>query len=64
LTTRLALYSVKAALDKAKLNGLSDFSRKFIFRKCEKCGLLNIVKEDWYICAACDEALSKAWNFS
>lgn len=56
--------SVKVALVKAGLDGPNSFSREFIFRKCEKCGLLNIVKEEWFVCVECDEDLSKSWNIS
>ncbi len=56
--------NVKVALVKAGLDGPNCFSREFIFRKCEKCGLLNIVKEEWFVCVECDEDLSKSWNIS
>ena len=54
--------SVNEALVKAGLEGPESFSREFIFRRCATCGLLNIVKEEWFVCAECDENLSKTWN--
>ncbi len=54
--------SVKEALDKAGLKNPGSFGREFIFRRCEKCGLLNIVKDDWFVCVECDADLSKSWN--
>ncbi len=55
---------VKEALDKAELESPDSFGREFIFRRCEKCGLLNVVKENWFVCVGCDEDLSKLWNAS
>lgn len=56
--------SVDDALEKAGLNSPGEFGRMFIFRKCDNCGLLNIVKEDWYVCVKCDEDLKQLWNVS
>jgi hypothetical protein len=56
--------NVKVALDKAGLESPGSFGNEFIFRRCEKCGLLNVVKENWFVCIGCDEDLSKAWNVS
>ena len=55
---------VKEALDKAELESPDSFGREYIFRRCEKCGLLNVVKENWFVCVGCDEDLSKLWNAS
>jgi hypothetical protein len=27
-----------------------------------QCGQLNIVKDDWFYCGACDAALPSTWN--
>ena len=53
---------VKEALDKADLESPDSFGREFVFRRCEKCGLLNVVKENWFVCVKCDEDLSQSWN--
>ena len=56
--------SVKAALENASLYAPVSFAREFIFRRCEKCGLLNIVKEEWFVCVKCEENLNKLWNIN
>lgn len=55
---------VAKALKKAKLEYGKGFTIEFIFRKCSKCDSINIVKDDWYVCAVCDEDLDKKWNFA
>ena len=39
------------------------FNREFVFRQCENCKAINIVKEEWYVCGECDSELPKHWNF-
>ncbi len=34
----------------------------FIFRRCTKCSLLNVVKDNLFICAECHEQLPTIWN--
>jgi hypothetical protein len=33
-------------------------------RRCDVCATLNVVKEDWLVCAACDADLPVAWNLA
>jgi len=33
------------------------FTTQFIFRRCRGCGSINIVKEEWYVCAVCESDL-------
>ncbi len=33
------------------------FTTEFIFRRCESCGTVNIIKDDWYSCAVCEKEL-------
>ncbi|ARU55868.1 hypothetical protein OLMES_1794 [Oleiphilus messinensis] len=56
--------AAEAALNLAGLKHPEGFTRKFVFRKCEKCGELNIVKEAWYVCVFCDTDLPGEWNIS
>ena len=56
--------SVEEALVRAGLENPGSFGREFIFRRCARCGLLNVVKDDWLVCVSCDEDLSQSWNVS
>lgn len=39
------------------------FTTCYHFRRCDKCGMTNIVKDDWFVCGVCDTDLSREWNF-
>jgi len=56
-------YVVKA-LKKANLDQVKNFTSEFIFRRCQKCSCINIVKDDWYVCAVCDTDLDSSWNIN
>ncbi len=53
---------VKKSLKKAGIENPGAFTVAYIFRRCEKCDTLNLVKDEWYVCAVCDQDLSKTWN--
>jgi hypothetical protein len=38
------------------------FTSLFIFRRCQGCGTINIVKENQFECAVCEITLSRVWN--
>ncbi|WP_198653529.1 helix-turn-helix domain-containing protein [Actinocorallia populi] len=54
--------AVQAALDTAGIEHPGRFTVPIVFRRCGSCGQLNIVKDDHYFCAMCDESLPAAWN--
>jgi hypothetical protein len=54
---------VSRALTAAGLDAPAAFTRAFIFRRCDGCGQINLVKDDWYVCGDCNAALPSAWNF-
>jgi len=54
--------AVQAALDAAGIDHPGRFTVPIVFRRCESCGQLNIVKDDHYVCAMCDEPLPSLWN--
>jgi hypothetical protein len=54
--------AVAAALGAIGLAAPDGYTRKFVFRRCPQCGQLNIVKDDWFYCGACDAALPSTWN--
>jgi hypothetical protein len=51
-----------AALARIGLAAPERYAREFLFRRCDNCGQLNIVKDDWFYCSVCDAALSATWN--
>ncbi|PCC72248.1 hypothetical protein SAMN02745121_01448 [Nannocystis exedens] len=56
--------SVAAALTAAGVDAPAFFTRAFVFRRCPACAEINLVKDDWFACAACDAELPRAWNFA
>ena len=54
--------SVKQALDRIPLEHPGEFTTNFVFRRCNKCSLSNVVKENIFICANCHAELSQKWN--
>lgn len=55
--------AVAAALSTAGVVAPPGFTRRFVFRRCPGCGQINLVKEGWFVCGACDAELPRAWNF-
>ena len=55
---------VAKALKKARLNPLNQFTTEFEFRRCANCDTINVIKDDWYVCAICDADLDKKWNLA
>jgi hypothetical protein len=45
--------AVAAALDGAELRHSSDFTSALVFRRCEGCLTLNLVKDEDYTCQIC-----------
>jgi hypothetical protein len=54
---------VEIALNKIPIDCPSDFTTKFIFRRCYSCSQINIIKDDLFICSVCNSNLSHKWNF-
>lgn len=54
--------AVAQALDSAGLRHPGEFTRAFEFRRCEACGELALVKDDWFVCLACEADLPRAYN--
>ncbi|HJZ90227.1 MAG TPA: hypothetical protein VKE40_05100 [Gemmataceae bacterium] len=54
---------VAAALDRAQIPHPGALTCAFIFRRCERCGQRNVVKEGSFVCAACGWGLPLYWNF-
>jgi hypothetical protein len=54
--------AVRTALDRAGLDHPATFTQPIVFRRCPHCRQLNIVKDDHFVCAVCDEPLPGVWN--
>lgn len=55
--------SVAAALDNAGIPYPPGFTAAFLFRRCEACGMTNIIKEDVFECGVCQSELPTIWNY-
>lgn len=54
--------AVAAACEQVGLEHPEEFTAAFEFRRCPTCGEINIVKDDDFVCAACDAILPREWN--
>ena len=45
--------AVQAALARSDIPGLEGFSKEFLFRRCPRCGSINIIKEGIFDCGVC-----------
>ncbi|HZI16208.1 MAG TPA: hypothetical protein VE153_37940, partial [Myxococcus sp.] len=54
--------AVVLALRGAGLEPPRGFSPEIVFRRCSRCGELNLVKEAWFVCVFCDADLPAQWN--
>jgi hypothetical protein len=55
---------VSAILDRIGLAHPPAFTIEFVFRRCDQCGTINIVKDGVFECAVCQSVLSLEWNFA
>jgi hypothetical protein len=55
--------AVAAALDRIGIVHPGRFTIEVVFRRCEKCGERNVVKDDWFVCGLCGAELPRQWNF-
>ena len=58
----ISWFWVSQALDKIPINHPGGFTIEFEFRRCTKCGQLNVIKGDWFVCDVCEAYLSPSWN--
>ncbi|RKG84381.1 hypothetical protein [Corallococcus terminator] len=54
--------AVAQAFSRAGIGGPAGFTHEIVFRRCPRCGELNLVKEQWFVCAFCDADLPAQWN--
>jgi hypothetical protein len=55
--------AVAAALDRIGVVHPGRFTTEAVFRRCERCGERNVVKDSWFICGVCGGDLPAEWNF-
>jgi hypothetical protein len=54
--------AVENALRRAGLAPPPGFSLEIVFRRCTRCGEINLVKEGWFVCVFCEADLPAQWN--
>jgi hypothetical protein len=54
---------VAAALDGIGVPHPGRFTTEVVFRRCERCGERNVVKDNWFVCGVCGAELPADWNF-
>lgn len=55
--------AVKFALKASGMAHPPSFTTEFVFRHCNHCKTINIVKDGWFYCGVCDRELDEFWNF-
>jgi hypothetical protein len=55
--------AVAAALERLGITHPGRFTLAVVFRRCERCGERNVVKDGWFVCAVCGAELPVEWNF-
>jgi hypothetical protein len=56
--------AVELALGRAGVTAPPGFTHEVVFRRCERCGERNLVKEGWFVCVFCDADLPAGWNIA
>jgi hypothetical protein len=55
--------AVAVALDRVGVPHPGRFTTEVVFRRCDKCGERNVVKDGWFVCGVCGADLPAGWNF-
>ena len=55
--------AVAQALSRISVVVPSQFSMALLFRRCDECGQINVVKDEHFICNVCSATLPDHWNF-
>ena len=55
---------VARVVDRAGICRPMFFTAAFTFRRCDRCGTTNVVKENVFECAVCLAPLSRVWNYA
>jgi hypothetical protein len=55
--------AVADALRRAGIRHPDGYTRPVVFRRCPSCGERNLVRDEDFTCALCDQPLPLHWNF-
>lgn len=55
--------AVADSLDLIPTGRPDSFDPAIVFRKCNSCSQINIIKDGWFFCDVCQAPLPKHWNF-
>jgi hypothetical protein len=55
--------AVAATLDRIGVAHPDELTTEVVFRRCERCGERNLVKDGWFVCGLCAAELPSEWNF-
>ena len=56
--------AVAAALGTAGIAAPEGYTAELLFRRCPRCGQINVVKDHVFECAVCGSALPATWNLA
>ena len=56
--------SLAVAAARVSMEHPDGYEPAFDFRRCERCGQLNLIKDDDWSCAACGAELPRGWNLT
>jgi hypothetical protein len=56
--------ALAAALERIGVAHPGRFTTEVLFRRCERCGERNIVRDGWFVCGVCQADLPAEWNFA
>lgn len=56
--------ALQAALDRAGIVHPGGFTTSYLFRRCDRCGQRNVIKDGIFECGVCGEPLPRLWNFA
>lgn len=55
--------TVASVLDRLEIEHPGALTAAFIFRRCDSCDSINLVKDEVFGCAVCNAELDQHWNF-
>ncbi len=55
-------HAIANALAQAAIAEPGGYTTTFVFRRCEHCGQINLIKDEIFQCAVCDHGLPSTWN--
>lgn len=53
---------VQSVLDQIGLPHAGGWATSYDFRRCPACDMINLIKDQWFVCAVCEHELPLEWN--